>query len=416
MNQHSSSSDLKDLFANKSFVRFWLSRVGAGVASQMLMVALAWQMYDLTSSAWDLGLVGLYQFCPALVLSLLAGHVADRFSRKNIVMITWFLQALVVLGVVLALGQDALTRDFLLFVSLVLGIVRAFQNPAQQAILPTLVETHHLPRAMALNSMGYQASVMAGPAIGGLLFAINATSVYMACLILYAVSAFWLLRLRSNQQPIQEGDLVTMESVLAGVVYVWKNKVILGSITLDLFAVLLGGATALLPIYAKDILHTGPLGLGLLRAAPAVGALMISLYLTRWPLKGKVGRYLFGSIALFGIATFVFALSENFVLSLIALMISGCADMVSVVIRHTIVQLETPENMRGRVSAVNTVFVGASNQLGEFESGATAEWFGPVPAVVIGGLGTVFIAVLWSFLFKTLYNRDQLVSTVEAKP
>jgi MFS family permease len=386
------------------------------VAAQMLMVALAWQMYDLTSSAWDLGLVGLYQFCPALVLSLWAGHVADRFPRKNIVMITWFLQAVVVLGVVLAMGQDALTRDFLLFVSLVLGTVRAFQNPAQQAILPTLVETRHLPRAMALNSMGYQASVMAGPAIGGLLFAINGTSVYVACLILYAMSAFWLLRLRTSQLPMQEGDTVTMESVLAGVVYVWRSKVILGSITLDLFAVLLGGATALLPIYAKDILHVGPFGLGLLRAAPAVGALMVSLYLTRWPLKHKVGRYLFGSIAVFGFATFVFALSESFVLSLIALLISGAADMVSVVIRHTIVQLETPENMRGRVSAVNTVFVGASNQLGEFESGATAAWFGPVPAVVLGGLGTVFVAVLWSFMFKTLYQRDQLVSTVEDKP
>jgi MFS family permease len=416
LSQHSTATELKDLFANKSFVRFWLSRVGAGVAAQMLMVALAWQMYDLTSSAWDLGLVGLYQFCPALVLSLWAGHVADRFPRKNIVMITWFLQAVVVLGVVLAMGQDALTRDFLLFVSLVLGTVRAFQNPAQQAILPTLVETRHLPRAMALNSMGYQASVMAGPAIGGLLFAINGTSVYVACLILYAMSAFWLLRLRTSQLPMQEGDTVTIESVLAGVVYVWRSKVILGSITLDLFAVLLGGATALLPIYAKDILHVGPFGLGLLRAAPAVGALMVSLYLTRWPLKHKVGRYLFGSIAVFGFATFVFALSESFVLSLIALLISGAADMVSVVIRHTIVQLETPENMRGRVSAVNTVFVGASNQLGEFESGATAAWFGPVPAVVLGGLGTVFVAVLWSFMFKTLYQRDQLVSTVEDKP
>jgi MFS family permease len=416
LSQHSTATELKDLFANKSFVRFWLSRVAAGVAAQMLMVALAWQMYDLTSSAWDLGLVGLYQFCPALVLSLWAGHVADRFPRKNIVMITWFLQAVVVLGVVLAMGQDALTRDFLLFVSLVLGTVRAFQNPAQQAILPTLVETRHLPRAMALNSMGYQASVMAGPAIGGLLFAINGTSVYVACLILYAMSAFWLLRLRTSQLPMQEGDTVTMESVLAGVVYVWRSKVILGSITLDLFAVLLGGATALLPIYAKDILHVGPFGLGLLRAAPAVGALMVSLYLTRWPLKHKVGRYLFGSIAVFGFATFVFALSESFVLSLIALLISGAADMVSVVIRHTIVQLETPENMRGRVSAVNTVFVGASNQLGEFESGATAAWFGPVPAVVLGGLGTVFVAVLWSFMFKTLYQRDQLVSTVEDKP
>ena len=256
------STDLKDLLANKSFVRFWLSRLGAGVASQMLMVALAWQMYDLTSSAWDLGLVGLYQFCPALVLSLWAGHVADRFPRKNIVMIAWFMQAVVVLGVLLAIGQETLTREFLLWVSLMLGIVRAFQNPAQQAILPTLVDTHHLPRAMALNSMAYQTSVMTGPAIGGLLFALSVNSVYVACLVLYALSAYWLLRLRTRQVSTSSDEPVTMESVLAGVVYVWRQKVILGSITLDLFAVLLGGATALLPIYAKDILHTGPWGLG----------------------------------------------------------------------------------------------------------------------------------------------------------
>jgi MFS family permease len=381
----------------------------------MLMVALAWQMYDLTSSAWDLGLVGLYQFCPALVLSLWAGHVADRFPRKNIVMIAWFMQAVVVLGVLLAIGQETLTREFLLWVSLMLGIVRAFQNPAQQAILPTLVDTHHLPRAMALNSMAYQTSVMTGPAIGGLLFALSVNSVYVACLVLYALSAYWLLRLRTRQVSTSSDEPVTMESVLAGVVYVWRQKVILGSITLDLFAVLLGGATALLPIYAKDILHTGPWGLGLLRAAPAVGALAVSIYMTRWPLKQRVGRYLFGSIAVFGVATCVFALSESFLLSFFALMITGSADMVSVVIRHTIVQLETPENMRGRVSAVNTVFVGASNQLGEFESGATAAWFGPVAAVVFGGLGTVFIAVMWSYLFKSLYNRDQLMTTVEDK-
>ena len=403
------------MFANKSFVRFWLSRIGAGVASQMLMVALAWQMYELTSSAWDLGLVGLYQFCPALVLSLLAGHVADRFPRKNIVMIAWFTQAIVVLGILLAIEHGALTRDFLLLISLLLGIVRAFQNPAQQAILPTLVSTHHLPRAMALNSMGYQASVMAGPAIGGLLFALSAESVYLACLVLYALSAYWLLRLKAQAQSEESNEPVSLESVLAGVVYVWRRKVILGSITLDLFAVLLGGATALLPIYAKDILHTGPWGLGLLRAAPAVGALMVSVYLTRWPLKKKVGRHLFGAIAVFGLSTCVFALSENFILSLLALMVSGCADMVSVVIRHTIVQLETPENMRGRVSAVNTVFVGASNQLGEFESGATAAWFGPVPAVVLGGVGTILIAVLWSHWFKSLYHRDQLIATREDK-
>lgn len=376
------------------------------------MVALAWQMYDLTASAWDLGLVGLYQFCPALVLTLWAGHVADRLPREKIVTVCWAIQSLVVLVIILAITQNALSRSFLLGVSLVLGVVRAFQNPAQQALLPSLVENRVLTRAMALNSMGYQASVVAGPAIGGVLYAVHANAVYGLCLCLYAISSFWFSGLKTH--PVaREEKAATLESVLAGVVFVWREKMILGSISLDLFAVLLGGATALLPIYAKDIFHTGPWGLGVLRAAPAFGAIAVSLFLARWPLRKQVGMKLLASVGVFGVSIMVFAFSEIFWLSFLALMISGAADMVSVVIRHTLVQIDTPADMRGRVSAVNMVFVGASNQLGEFESGATAAWFGPVWAAFIGGLGTLVVALSWAYLFKDLAKRDEMTDSPE---
>jgi len=374
------------------------------------MVALAWQMYDLTGSAWDLGLVGLYQFCPALVLTLWAGHVADRLPREKIVTVCWAIQSLVVLVIILAITQNALSRSFLLGVSLVLGVVRAFQNPAQQALLPSLVENRVLTRAMALNSMGYQASVVAGPALGGVLYAVHANAVYGLCLFLYAISSFWFSGLKTH--PIaREEKAATLESVLAGVVFVWREKMILGSISLDLFAVLLGGATALLPIYAKDIFHTGPWGLGVLRAAPAFGAIAVSLFLARWPLRKQVGMKLLVSVGVFGVSIMVFAFSEIFWLSFLALMISGAADMVSVVIRHTLVQIDTPADMRGRVSAVNMVFVGASNQLGEFESGATAAWFGPMWAAFIGGLGTLVVALSWAYLFKDLAQRDEMTDS-----
>jgi len=398
---------LRDLFSNRTFMRYWLSRVAAGIASQMFEVALAWQMYQLTSSAWDLGLVGLYQFLPALALTLVAGHVADRFPREKIILLTWVFQGFVVLLVLLALQGDFLTRSLLLWVSLALGVFRAFQSTAQQALLPSLVDHDILPRATALNSMGYQASVMAGPAMGGLLFAINASTVYSACFVLYLLSGFWLWGLKSK--PLAHAnEPVTVESVLAGVVFVWKKKTILGSMSLDLFAVLLGGATALLPIYAKDILHTGAWGLGLLRASPAVGALIMSLCLAHWPLAHKVGQKLLLAVAVFGLSIVVFGLSHVFWISMIALMVSGAADMVSVVIRLTLVQMDTPESMRGRVSAVNSVFIGASNELGEFESGATAAWFGSVESVIIGGVGTMLVALMWRFLFKELYERNHL--------
>jgi MFS family permease len=292
--------------------------------------------------------------------------------------------------------------------SVVLGAARAFQMPAQQALLPLLVSDRLFPRAMAFSAAGLQVSVMGGPALGGLLFAAGAPVVYAACLFFMVGSAvlMWQVKLPA---VLKSSEPVTLQSVLAGVVFVWRSKLLLGAVSLDLFAVLLGGATALLPIYAKDILLVGPWGLGLLRAAPAAGALVLSMALTRWPLQRHVGRRLLLSVGVFGLAIVVFALSTSFWLSMLALAVSGAADMVSVVIRQTLVQLETPDAMRGRVSAVNTVFIGASNQLGEFESGATAALMGPVAAAVAGGLGTVAVAWLWVRWFPTLAQRDRLV-------
>lgn len=398
----------RDLFAQRRFMRYWLSRVTGNLANQMLLLAIAWQMYDLTGSAWDLGLVGLYQFAPALLLTLVAGQVADRWNRGHIILFCFLAQAVTSAVLLAAAADESLRRELLLVLSVVLGAARAFQMPAQQALLPLLVSDRLFPRAMAFSAAGLQVSVMGGPALGGLLFAAGAPVVYAACLFFMVGSAvlMWQVKLPA---VLKLSEPVTLQSVLAGVVFVWRSKLLLGAVSLDLFAVLLGGATALLPIYAKDILLVGPWGLGLLRAAPAAGALVLSMALTRWPLQRHVGRRLLLSVGVFGLAIVVFALSTSFWLSMLALAVSGAADMVSVVIRQTLVQLETPDAMRGRVSAVNTVFIGASNQLGEFESGATAALMGPVAAAVAGGLGTVAVAWLWVRWFPTLAQRDRLV-------
>lgn len=377
------------------------------MATQMLMVAMAWHMYELTSSAWDLGLVGLVQFVPALLLALLAGHVADRWPRGRIIVVCLLGQALVAAVLLQATWADALSRDLLLWLSLVMGAIRAFQMPASQALLPALVSPSLLPRAMAFSSAGLQAAILGGPALGGFVFALGADVVYALSLALLLVACLALMRLSlPHRQAVPEPMTVT--SVLAGVRFVWHNKVLLGGFSLDLFAVLLGGATALLPIYAKDILEVGPWGLGLLRASPAAGALIMSLVLTRWPLQRRVGRWLMVSVGLFGVSIAVFAVSTVFWLSMLALVFSGAFDMVSVVVRQTLMQLETPDEMRGRVSAVSTIFIGASNQLGEFESGATAAWMGPVAAALVGGIGTVVVAVLWTRLFPSLARRDRM--------
>ena len=407
MTPHSTATRLTDLIRERRFFRYWLSRVAGSMATQMLMVAMAWHMYELTSSAWDLGLVGLVQFVPALLLTLLAGHVADRWPRGRIIMVCLLAQALVAGVLLRATWSGSLSRDLLLWLSLLMGAIRAFQMPASQALLPALVSPALLPRAMAFSSAGMQAAILGGPALGGFLFALGADVVYALSVLLLGVAsgALMQLSLPHRQQALEP---MTMASVLAGVQFVWRHKLLLGGFSLDLFAVLLGGATALLPMYAKDILNVGPWGLGLLRASPAAGALAMSLVLSRWPLQRHVGRWLMISVGLFGVSIAVFALSTLLWLSLLALTLSGAFDMVSVVVRQTLMQLETPDEMRGRVSAVSTIFIGASNQLGEFESGATAALMGPVAAALAGGLGTVLVAVLWSRWFPTLAQRDRM--------
>jgi MFS family permease len=394
------------LLSHAPFVRFWLARVGGGMANQMLMVALAWHMYDITSSAWDLGLVGLLQFVPALLMTLPAGHLADRLHRGRIFAVCMLGQAGVALLLLAATPGGFATRGLILALSVVLGVARAFQMPAQQALTPLLVPPALLQRAIALSSSGMQVAVICGPALGGLLYAGGATTVYAVSALLLVLSGALTLMVRYAHQPAALA--ANWDTVLAGVAFVWQRKLLLGATSLDLFAVLLGGATALLPIYARDILHTGPQGLGLLRAAPAVGALTMSLALMRWPLKRHVGHKLLAAVAVFGLATVVFGLSEHFGLSLLALAITGAADNVSVVTRLTLVQLETPDAMRGRVSAVNSIFIGASNQLGEFESGSVSALFGPLASVVSGGLGTVLVAAAWLRLFPTLARRDRM--------
>ncbi len=410
----SSGHSFSDLTRQRQFMRLWTARLFGTAGNQMLMVAVGWQMYELTGSAWDLGLVGLYQFLPALLFTLLAGHVADRLHRGHIVAICILIQALVAATLVAATHGVAwsvpwVSRELLLAVSVVLGLTRAFQMPAHQALTPMLLPSALLPRGLAFSSAGIQSAIIGGPALGGLLFVFGASVVYATCGLIFGVAAVLVLRLRYTHVPPPD-EPATVRTLLAGVVFVWQRKLLLGAISLDLFAVLLGGATALLPMFARDILQVGPTGLGLLRGAPALGALCMSAALTRWPLRRRVGRTLFISVAVFGVCMVVFGLSGSFWLSMVALAASGAADTVSVVVRQTLVQIETPDAMRGRVSAVNSVFIGASNQLGEFESGVTAEWFGPVWSVLLGGVGTLLVAAAWIRMFPGLAQRDRLDS------
>ena len=397
---------LKHLLAHRNFVRFMGARFLAVCASQMLMVAVAWHMYDLTGSAWDLGLVGLFQFVPALLLTLPAGHVADRVHRGRLFATCVAVQATVAALLMWATWRAFASRELILCISVVLGCTRAFQMSAQQALTPMLVPKDLLQRGVALSSSALQAATIGGPALGGLLYAQGPLAVYGVCVVVMLVSSVLTLSVRYVHHITHEA--VSWGSAMAGVMFVWQNKILLGATSLDLFAVLLGGATALLPMYARDILHTGPEGLGLLRAAPATGALLMSFVMLRWPLRRHVGYSLLGAVAVFGLATVVFGVSNHFGLSLLALAVTGAADNVSVVTRLTLMQLQTPDDIRGRVAAVNSIFIGASNQLGEFESGSVAALWGPVVSVVSGGVGTMLIAATWLKLFPTLASRDRM--------
>jgi MFS family permease len=394
------------LLSLRAFMRFWWGRVVSSAANQMLMVAVGWQMYDLTRSAWDLGMVGLFQFVPTLLLTLPAGHLLDRHDRRRILAGCMVVQGVVALVLAIAAHGHWASRELLLLLSVGLGAAKAFQMPAQFAIVPSLVPAAVLPRALAFSTAGLQAAVIGGPALGGFIYAAGAEVVYGFCAVAFAASCALFLLIQHVHVP-PPPEKASWTTVMAGVKFIWERPVMLGAMSLDLFAVLLGGATALLPMFAKDVLHTDSSGLGLLRAAPAVGALLMSVWLTRHPIKNRVGHVLLGAIAVFGLATMVFGVSTWFWLSMAALAVTGAADMVSVIVRQALIQLETPDHMRGRVSAVNSVFIGGSNQLGEFESGVTAAWWGPVGSVVVGGLGTLLVAVAWFRLFPELARRER---------
>jgi MFS family permease len=392
-----------------SFRRYLGTRLLGTTGNQMLMVALAWQMYDITGRAWDLGMVGLLQFIPALLFTLPAGQWVDRVDRRGVLAVALLLQA--VAAGVLAIGSPLgfVTRGLIFAMCVILGMARALQMPAQQAIVPALVTPEHLPRAFALASTLLKFAVVGGPVLGGFVYAFGAAATYWLCLALLVVATFLIATIQ-RLPPATATAPVSLATLFAGVAFIWRKQQVLGAISLDLFAVLLGGATALLPIYARDVLATGAWGLGFLRAAPAVGALLVGLALARWPLARHVGRRMFVSVAIYGAAIVVFGLSRSFALSMVALAVSGGADMVSVVIRQTLVQLDTPDDMRGRVSAVNSVFIGASNELGEFRAGTVAEWLGPIGAVVVGGFGTLLVAGLWMRGFPALARRDRLLA------
>lgn len=390
------------------FRSFLGSRFLSTLALQMVGVAVGWQVYDLTGDPLHLGLVGLVQFLPAFACALPAGQVADRFDRRRVLLFCLLVETSCLLALLALSLVPSPPLEALLAVLAVMGATRAFMQPASQSLVPHLVPRELFPRAVAWASSSHQTAVIAGPALGGMLYAFGVTVVYAAAAAMTALAAVAIARLRTRL-VVHGGIQPGLEGLLAGVRFIWGRKDILGAISLDLFAVLLGGATALLPIYARDILHVGPSGLGVLRSAPAVGAALMALWLAHRPMERAAGARMFWAVAVFGLATITFGLSSDFWLSLAALAVLGASDMVSVVVRQTLVQARTPDEMRGRVSAVNFVFFGASNELGEFESGITAALFGIVPAVVIGGLGTLAVAALWAWRFPALRRVDRLV-------
>ena len=378
----------------------------------MQTVAVGWQIYDITRDPLDLGLIGLSQFLPFIVLILPAGHAADHYDRRRILTGCYFLNMVSALCLLAfsILGVHAAGPIFA--VMTLLGVTRAFAMPSAQALVPNLVRPELFAKATAVNSTVFQVCTIAGPTLGGVLYLAGAGVVFGTVATLLATSTLLMMRVRIGGRDVTTPPAVTWRSLLSGLTFVRSKPTVLGAISLDLFAVLFGGATALLPIYARDILHTTSVGLGVLRTAPGIGAAVCALVLSLSPLERHVGRWLFAGVGVFGAATVVFGLSTNIVVSVIALILLGAGDMVSVYLRHLLVQLETPDEIRGRVSAVNAVFIGASNELGEFESGITAAWFGTVRAVVLGGLATMLVAGAWAWWFPQLRRMDRLPERV----
>lgn len=398
-------------FTHPAFVLFQIARFLIVVAVEMQAVAVGWQVYEITKRPLDLGYVGLAQFLPGILLFPVSGHASDRFERRH-VLSACYAGFAVCFALLLALAQRSVHTVASIYVVLILlGVVRSFNGTASRSILPQLVPEEHFPNAVAWNATTFQAATILGPSFGGILYAaFRGPSVVYAAATLTAIGALISTFRIKPEAKARPREPMTLTTAFAGLRYIWREKLILGAISLDLFAVLLGGAVALLPVYAREILHTGPWGLGLLRTAPGVGAAVMAVALAHRPLRGRSGLTLLWSVAGFGVFTVIFGVSRSLVLSLIALFLLGASDMISVIIRATLVQLGTPDAMRGRVTAVDMIFIGASNEFGQFESGLTAQWFGTVPAVVLGGIGTLVVIAIWAWRFPELRNAGELLA------
>jgi len=404
-------------FQFSGFRLYQISRFCIVFCTEMQSVAVGWQVYEITKRPLDLGLTGLVQFLPGIFLFLLAGHTADRFDRRKLLTLCFVgyslssaLLLLVTLRFELLHRAETVTPIFAIL--FLVGVVRSFSMPASRALLPQLVPEEHFQSAVAWNSGIFQCATILGPALGGLLYAFarGPALVYGVALSAGVLSVLITMKIQIQNRP-RTREPFALNTVFAGFRYIWTHKLVLGSISLDLFAVLLGGAVALLPVYAKEILRTGPWGLGLLRSAPGIGAGVMALLIAFQPIRRRAGAAMLWCVAAFGAFTVVFGFSRSLPLSLISLFFVGAADMVSVVVRGVLIQIETPDEMRGRVNAVDMIFIGASNELGEFESGLAAQWLGVVPAVVLGGMGTILVTVLWAWMFPELRNADRLAGT-----
>jgi MFS family permease len=401
-------------FTHPGFALYQLARFSIVLATEMQSVAVGWQVYEITKRPLDLGLVGLAQFLPSIFLFLVSGHVADRFDRRKLVVLCFAAFAMCSALLFLAAIHHVQTVYPIYGVVILIGVVRAFNGPVSRALLPQLVPEEHFSNAVAWASGVFQAATILGPSVGGIVYAIGRgpAAVYALAGIAAMVAALCAFKIEVESKA-RAREPINVSTILAGFHYIWSEKLILGSISLDLFAVLLGGAVALLPVYAREILMTGPWGLGILRSAPGIGAAAMAVFLAFRPLRGRVGVKMLSCVAAFGMFTILFGLSRNLILSLLALVLVGATDMVSVIVRGTLIQIATPDRMRGRVNAVDMIFIGASNELGQFESGLTADLFGTVPAVVLGGIGTLVITAAWAWMFPALRNADKLTTVQE---
>ena len=402
------------VFRHRAFALFWWARVFSALAVQAESVTIGWQVYTVArhahsvdQSAFLVGMVGLSQFVPLFLLTFIAGATADRQDRRSIMLACTAVEIACVLVLAMLSRHLSLGLTPIFIIAAIFGASRAFLSPASGAMGPMLVPRESLPHAISRNSLGDQAGSVIGPWIGGTLCAISTSVSYAGAAVLYTLAAGALLAIRANTRPVyQKGS--RLEQIREGIAYVWTNRIVLGAISLDLFAVLLGGATALLPVFASDVLRVGPHGFGLLRSGPAIGAAGMAFALSRWPLHHRAGHWMFAGVAAFGVATLVFAVSRSMLVSIVALIALGAADMISVYVRQSLVQIVTPDHLRGRVSAVSGLFIGASAELGEFETGVVARMLGPVGAAIFGGVGSLVITGTWSWMFPALREADRL--------